>query len=107
MPRKSVKPATRADGNGAAATADGTAAAGALVADIIIANAPDPVFVSDLEGKIIQANGAVSQLPGIRQDEVAEPSLSRFAIPEVIERGVTRTAVLNTRSPSLHDALPI
>ena len=33
-----------------------------LVADIIIANAPDPVFVSDLEGKILQANDAVSQL---------------------------------------------
>src|SRR4051812_6146258 len=27
-----------------------------LGADIIIANAPDPVFVSDLEGKILQAN---------------------------------------------------
>src|SRR5262245_37404080 len=33
-----------------------------LGADIIIANAPDPVFVSDLEGKILQANDAVSQL---------------------------------------------
>ena len=31
-----------------------------LGADIIIANAPDPVFVSDLEGKILQANDAVS-----------------------------------------------
>jgi PAS domain-containing protein len=30
-----------------------------LAADIIIANAPDPVFVSDLEGKILQANDAV------------------------------------------------
>src|SRR2546429_432630 len=109
MPRKSVKPATRADGNGAAATADGTAAAGALVADIIIANAPDPVFVSDLEGKIIQANDAVSQLLGFRQDEVVEQSLSRFISPEetreftaalreVVERGVTRNAVLNPRS---------
>jgi PAS domain-containing protein len=34
---------------------------GSLAADIIIANAPDPVFVSDLEGKIVQANDAVSQ----------------------------------------------
>ena len=33
---------------------------GSLQADIIIANAPDPVFVSDLEGKILQANDAVS-----------------------------------------------
>ena len=43
---------------------------GTLDADIIIANAPDPVFVSDLEGKILQANDAVSQLLGFRQDEV-------------------------------------
>src|SRR2546423_280521 len=111
MPRKSVKPAPRADGNGATATADGTPAAGALVADIIIANAPDPVFVSDLEGKIIQANDAVSQLLGFRQDEVVEQSLSRFISPEetreftaalreVVERGVTRNAVLNPRSAS-------
>src|SRR5256886_13634650 len=48
-----------------------------LDADIIIANAPDPVFVSDLEGKILQANDAVSQLLGFRQDEVLEQSLSR------------------------------
>jgi PAS domain-containing protein len=33
-----------------------------LGADIIIANAPDPVFVSDLEGRILQANQAVSEL---------------------------------------------
>src|SRR2546423_120581 len=111
MPRKSVKPAPRADGNGATATADGTPAAGALVADIIIANAPDPVFVSDLEGKIIQANDAVSQLLGFRQDEVVEQSLSRFISPEetreftaalreVVEHGVTRNARLNPRSAS-------
>ena len=43
---------------------------GALAADIIIANAPDPVFVSDLEGKILQANDAVSELLGFRRDEV-------------------------------------
>src|SRR5881409_3674500 len=82
---------------------------GALDADIIIANAPDPVFVSDLEGKILQANDAVSQLLGFRQDEVLEQSLSRFISPretqefmaalrEVVERGVTRNAVLNPRS---------
>src|SRR5438067_5470117 len=109
MPRKSVKPATRADGNGAAATADGTAAAGALVADIIIANAPDPDFVSDLEGKIIQANDAVSQLLGFRQDQVVEQPLSLYisleeardcmaAVDEVVERGVAGTAALNPRS---------
>src|SRR5436189_23082 len=80
-----------------------------LDADIIIANAPDPVFVSDLEGKILQANDAVSQLLGFRQDEVLEQSLSRFISPEetreftaalreVVERGVMRNVVLNPRS---------
>src|SRR5947208_4004668 len=84
---------------------------GSLDANIIIANAPDPVFVSDLEGKILQANDAVSQLLGFRQDEVLEQSLSRFisaeetreftaALREVVERGVTRNAVLNPRSAS-------
>src|SRR5207245_2333944 len=82
-----------------------------LDADIIIANAPDPVFVSDLEGKILQANDAVSQLLGFRQDELLEQSLSRFISPaetreftaalrEVVERGVTRNARLNPRSAS-------
>jgi PAS domain S-box-containing protein len=81
----------------------------ALGADIIIANAPDPVFVSDLEGKILQANDAVSQLLGFRRDEVVEQSLSRFISPEetreftaalreVVEKGVTRNARLNPRS---------
>ncbi len=82
-----------------------------LDAEIIIANAPDPVFVSDLEGKILQANDAVSQLLGFRQDEVLEQSLSRFisaeetreftaALREVVERGVMRNVVLNPRSAS-------
>jgi PAS domain S-box-containing protein len=81
----------------------------ALVADIIIANAPDPVFVSDLEGKILQANDAVSELLGFRKDEVLEQSLSRFISPEetreftaalreVVENGVSRNAVLHPRS---------
>src|SRR5438094_690947 len=84
---------------------------GSLDADIIIANAPDPVFVSDLEGKIVQANDAVSQLLGFRQAEVLEQSLSRFISPEerreftaalreVVERGVMRNVVLNPRSAS-------
>src|SRR5947207_1851946 len=77
----------------------------------IIANAPDPVFVADLEGKILQANDAVSQLLGFRPDEVIEQSLSRIISPEetreftaalreVVERGVTRDARLNPRSAS-------
>jgi PAS domain S-box-containing protein len=95
---------------GAAAVGNG-APDGALAADIIIENAPDPVFVADLDGKILQANEAVSQLLGFRKDEVVEQSLSRFisaeetreftaALREVVERGVTRDAVLNPRSAS-------
>src|SRR5437667_11921668 len=79
-----------------------------VYADIIINNAPDPVFVSDLEGKILQANDAVSALLGFRPDELIEQSLSRFISPEetreftaalreVVERGVTRNARLNPR----------
>ncbi|HEV8353583.1 MAG TPA: PAS domain-containing protein [bacterium] len=80
-----------------------------LDANIIIANAPDPVFVSDLEGKILQANEAVSELLGFRPDELIEQSLSRFisaeetreftaALREVVAKGVTRNARLNPRS---------
>jgi PAS domain S-box-containing protein len=80
-------------------------------AESLIKNAPDPVFVSDLEGKILQANDAVSTLLGFRQDELLEQSLSRFisaeetreftaALREVVERGVTRNARLNPRSAS-------
>src|SRR5262245_41390065 len=82
-----------------------------LGADIIIANAPDPVFVSDLEGKILQANDAVSQLLGFRPDELIEQSLSKFisseetreftaALREVVANGSTRDARLNPRSAS-------
>jgi PAS domain S-box-containing protein len=88
-----------------------TEARGSLDADIIIANAPDPVFVSDLEGKILQANDAVSELLGFRPDELLEQSLSRFINPKekreftaalraVVEHGVTRNAVLHPRSAS-------
>jgi len=82
-----------------------------LEAAIIIANAPDPVFVSDLEGKILQANHAVSELLGFRRDELLEQSLARFisnqetrefthALRAVVEHGVTRNAVLHPRSAS-------
>src|SRR5579883_218142 len=84
---------------------------GSLDADIIIKNAPDPIFISDLEGKILSANDAVYEILGFRTDEVLEQSLSRFISPaetreftaalrEVIERGVTRNARLNPRSAS-------
>src|SRR5258708_6263741 len=90
---------------------NGTKSHGSLDADIIIKNAPDPVFVSDLEGKILSANDAVYELLGFRTDEVLEQSLSRFISPEetreftaalreVIERGVIRNTRLNPRSAS-------
>jgi PAS domain S-box-containing protein len=82
-----------------------------LPAELIVANAPDPVFVSDLKGKILEANNAVSQLLGLRRDELLEQSLSRFlsakqtrefvaAMREVVERGVTRNVRLGSRSAS-------
>ena len=91
--------------------AHNTKSHGSLDADIIIKNAPDPVFVSDLEGKILSANDAVYELLGFRTDEVLEQSLSRFISPEetreftaalreVIERGVIRNTRLNPRSAS-------
>lgn len=90
---------------------DARRAAISLAADIIIANAPDPVFVSDLAGKILQANDAVFELLGFRPAELIEQSLSRIispeetrefmlALDEVVEHGVTRNAVLNPRSAS-------
>jgi PAS domain S-box-containing protein len=80
-------------------------------AESLIKNAPDPVFVSDLQGKILQANDAVYALLGFRTAEVVEQSLSRFitvdearefmaALREVVARGVTRNARLNPRSAS-------
>jgi PAS domain S-box-containing protein len=80
-------------------------------AESLVKNAPDPVFVSDLEGKILQANDAVSQLLGFRPDELIEQSLSKFISPEetreftaalreVVAKGVTRNARLNPRSAS-------
>src|SRR4051794_15953774 len=106
-----VKSSTKTDRNGASARSNGAPAGEVLVADIIIKNAPDPVFVSDLEGKILQANDAVSQLLGFRPDELIEQSLSRFisaeetreftaALREVVAKGVTRNARLNPRSAS-------
>src|ERR1051326_4757743 len=89
----------------------GAASPISLAADIIIANAPDPVFVSDLEGKILEANDAVFELLGFRPDELIEQSLSRIISPEetreftaalreVGEKGVMRDARLNPRTAS-------
>src|SRR5437867_11499326 len=85
-----------------------------LDANLIIANAPDPVFVSDLQGKILVANEAISELLGFRKDEVLEQSLSRFisldearglmaALREVVERGRTRNVRLQPASASGED----
>ncbi len=82
-----------------------------LAAELIVANAPDPVFVCDLKGKILEVNHAVSQLLGLRRDEVLEQSLSRFlspaetsefvgAVREVVKRGVTRNVRLAPRTVS-------
>src|SRR5258705_5658896 len=80
-------------------------------AESVIKNAPDPVFVSDLEGKILQANDAVSQLLGFRPDELIEQSLSRFisvaetreftaALREVVAEGLTPDAHLHPQTAS-------
>src|SRR5205814_347165 len=66
---------------------------------------------SDLRGKILEANEAVSHLLGLRRDEVLEQSVSRFlsaqetqefiaAVREVVERGVTRNVRLHPGSAS-------
>ena len=78
---------------------------GTLAADVIVANAPDPVFVSDLHGKILEANEAVSQLLGLRRDEVLEQSLSRFLSPPETQEFVAAVREVGTRLPILgsHD----
>src|SRR5213078_4327143 len=76
-------------------------------AESLIKNAPDPVFVSDLHGKILQANDAVYSLLGFRTAEVVEQSLSRFiSVDETREfmaalrEVVARNARLTPRSAS-------
>jgi PAS domain S-box-containing protein len=79
------------------------------IAENLIKDAPDPLFVVDLNGKILQVNDAVSQLLGLRPDEMLEQSLARFicaeevqeftrALREVVDRGVTRNAKLHPRN---------
>src|SRR5262245_35610036 len=98
---------TRASGDGRA-TDTGRPV---LSADLIVADAPDPVFVVDLEGKIHEANAAVSQLLGLRRDEVLEQSVSRFldpaetqefvnAVRKAVKRGAARDVRLHPRCAS-------
>src|SRR2546425_1151377 len=105
------RPELRTQSDVVAGDSRGVKSHGSLDADIIIKNAPDAVFVSDLEGKILQANDAVFALLGFRPDKLIEQSLSRIISPEetrafldalreVVERGVTRNARLNPRSAS-------
>src|SRR5262249_18696118 len=85
-------------------------------AESLIKNAPDPVFVSDLEGKIHQANDAVSHLFEIGRASCRERAHSRIISPEVkwefmvalrevVEGGVKRHARLRPRSAS-GDVIP-
>jgi PAS domain S-box-containing protein len=75
----------------------------------LIKHAPDPVFVSDLQGKILQANDAASDLLGLQPDELAEQSLSHFLAPDethafisalrdAATHGVVRNAKLHPKS---------
>ena len=77
-------------------------------AESLIKNAPDPVFVSDLDGKILQANEAVFALLGLRPADRIEQSLSRTispeerraflaAVREAVEWSAVRYARLNPR----------
>ena len=77
---------------------------GSLDADIIIANAPDPVFVSDLEGKILLANHAVYELLGFRTDEVLEQSLSRIIRPEETREFLAALREVVEREASIQSA---
>ncbi len=85
-------------------------------AESLIKHAPDPVFVSDLQGHILQVNDAASELLGLRAEELVEQSISQFippketqeligALREVVERGVTRNLRLNPRN-SVGEIIP-
>ena len=77
-------------------------------AESIIKHAPDPVFLSDLTGTILQANDAAFELLGVRPDEIIEQSLTEFlpaeemgellgAVKEVVESGLKRNVTLHPR----------
>jgi PAS domain S-box-containing protein len=80
-------------------------------ASSLIKHAPDPLFLSDLQGKIFQANDAALELLGLHPDELAEQSLSRFltadetrafisALREAAITGVSRNTLLHPCSTS-------
>ena len=62
-------------------------------AESLIKNAPDPVFVSDLEGKILQANDAVSELLGLppgRGDRAVAVAVHQPGGDARVHRGAAR-----------------
>lgn len=79
------------------------------IAASLIKHAPDPLFVSDLHGRILQANDAAAQLLGLKPDGLGDESLFRFlttedaaqltsALREVVSRGGTRNVSLHPRA---------
>src|SRR5437016_51369 len=80
-------------------------------AESLIKNAPDPVFVSDLEGKFLQHAEDGIRLWSVTGVQTCAHPMSRFISPEetreftaalreVVARDVTRNARLNPRSAS-------
>jgi PAS domain S-box-containing protein len=79
----------------------------------LIKHAPDPVFLSDVHGKILQANDAVSELLGLQSKDVVDQSLAVFlppedmrrfadALRETVEQGVVRNVRLNPKNSVGH-----
>jgi PAS domain S-box-containing protein len=88
---------------------DKAEASGSLDANLIIANAPDPTFVSDLEGTILHANEAARQLLGLCPGESLGQSLAHHmsdedaracsaALREVVSSGGARSLEVQPRS---------
>ncbi|PYM24813.1 MAG: hypothetical protein DMD80_23060 [Candidatus Rokuibacteriota bacterium] len=77
-----------------------------LAADVIVAAAPDPVFVSDLRGKILEANEVVSQLLGLRRDEVPHMAWQLSELTVLEPKDITRASRLTmTKSDARWPAL--
>src|SRR5262245_48853229 len=80
-------------------------------ATLLIAGAPDPIFVTDPEGRVVLINAAATALLGIRVDERLDPTGGRFLTPEagrafvagvrsVLERGAPYRATVHVRGAS-------
>jgi PAS domain S-box-containing protein len=75
----------------------------------LVKHAPDPLFVADLDGKILLANDAASELLGLKPDGLAEQSLTRFlsadetqtfisCLQDAATRGISRNGMIHPRS---------